>query len=207
MQRRIWQIGFKKCGSYSLYTALNKMGVRSVHDIKAGMEFCDQYRNGRELEVCLDNVETTRLERDKLGSFSGMFDGRYFECYKRLLHETEDLFLLNYREDTEAWITSVVKHVLTSRIGPTPRWERSTLNDVNTYKEREEYLHHIDSVPKHFHQTDNSNRLLQIDVTQPGDHYQDLADWLFPFMEVAIPDEPFPHVNASDLELNYRSNY
>ncbi|MCO6044734.1 hypothetical protein NG895_12525 [Aeoliella sp. ICT_H6.2] len=184
---KVFGIGLSKTGTTSLAAALRKLSIRIV-----------DYPNDARTQ---EQLETGDYELDVLRDSDGMTDTPAAYCFAQLDKTYPDsLFILTERENRDRWLES-----LRSQWETTDRWGkhhrqsakfayfiRCANYGVRCYvPERLKYAYerHSEEVRQYF--SDKPGRLLTLDITK-GDGWKQLCE----FLDMPIPDEPFPHANS-----------
>lgn len=172
---KVFCIGFHKTGTTTMKVALDALGYRVTGP--------DGVSN--------PNIESDvyDMARDLVSRFDAFQDNPWPIIYKFLdTTYPGSKFILTTR-DPQSWIESQKKHFGTDET-PMRKWIYGTgspIENEDIYIER--YISHNSEVVKYF---ENREDLLVMDLAQ-GDGWDKLCS----FLDMDIPDIPFPHANKS----------
>jgi hypothetical protein len=177
MMRKVFGIGFHKTGTKSLARALRQLGYRVT-----GSNWVHEPDIGRRVH---------RLAFELAERFDAFQDNPWPLLYRELdLRFPGSRFILTLRP-AEAWIRSVVRH-FGAESTPMRQWiygAGSPLGNEEIYLER--YARHNREVLEYFR--DRPGDLLVLHITD-GEGWEKLC----PFLGLAVPAVPFPHLNRSE---------
>ena len=180
IKQKVFCIGFHKTGTTSLASALTHLGYRV-----AGNQGVDDPDIANKVQAIADAL---------VGEYDAFEDNPWPILFKELDRKYPgNRFILTLRSP-ESWIQSQLKH-----FGSTETPMRQWIYGVGCPQGNEEiYLKRFEAhnreVLEYFQ--DRPNDLLVMDFTK-GDGWEKLCD----FLDVEVPDIPFPHFNkASDRE-------
>ena len=186
MKAKVFCIGFHKTGTTSLERALQKLGYR----VQGSFGTKDS-----DIATKLHEMAYAMVEQ-----YDAFEDNPWPILYKELDQRFPGSKFILTRRPTENWIRSQVKDFATTET-PMRRWiygEDAGCPEGNeeTYKAR--YERHNREVLDYFR--DRPDDLLVIDF--PND---DGWTRICPFLNVAIPREPFPHANKASLSRKIKN--
>ena len=174
-------VGFHKTGTTSLSTALKHLGYRVL---------------GPQVTAAgplLRNEQTDLLER--LQNFDACQDNPWPLLFRELdTRYPDSRFILSLRPLDE-WIQSVVNH-FGNRSTPMRQWiygQGSPIGHETIYIER--HRKHLEAIRAHF--LYRKKDLLEISLTA-GHGWAQLCS----FLNMPVPDIPFPHANRRQTEVN-----
>tara|TARA_R110002049_G_scaffold183741_2_gene351755 strand:- start:1890 stop:2435 length:546 start_codon:yes stop_codon:yes gene_type:complete len=173
----IFHIGLNKAGTTSLSAAVERLGIKSVHNWHAQASF-DKY-----LEKCQSPIAEL--------PYHAWFDVRAFERSYPVLDWLYPYakFIFTTRNKS-AWLQSRERHVLRNielKAAGTPRSNWLTI-DYDAWSREYDFKHNF--ATKYF--AGRMNKLLIINITA-GDGY----DVLCPFLGLPTLAEEFPRLNVS----------
>lgn len=183
MANRIFQIGFNKCGTRSLYMFFKRNGLKSIH-----------YDNGRIACTIFSNIAHGRPPLEGYDDYVFLSDMEYvtrvahFEAYTlfpQLAEAYPDAhFILNTR-DREAWINSRLKH----NDGKYKVQWRDALkldsDEALVDRWRADFDSHHDRVRAYF--ADQPERLIEFDLDRDGPEVLARAAPGYQFTRMEIP--------------------
>lgn len=180
MKQKVFCIGFHKTGTKSLGQALKTVGYRVTGP------------NGVKDDNIADNVYS--LVHELVKQYDAFQDNPWPIIYKDLDKQyPHSKFIYTYREP-QSWIKSLVSH-FGSKETAMRKWiygYGSPVGNEEVYLKR--FQDHHNDVAKYFQ---NRSKDLLIMNLEEGDGWEKLC----PFLGVASPAKPFPHINkASDRE-------
>jgi hypothetical protein len=183
---KIFCIGLNKTGTTSLDHAFQILGLKSVHYVgKEGNIKKIIARNQEQGNPLLKGIE----KYDAYSDWSYHTNLELFKEFDRLYPNSK--FILTIR-DLEGWLRSREKHVTRD-----PLHKKKLKKDPDNpwYKVDKEawtkdYHEHHKNVLEYF--KDRKQDLLVFDVTK-GDGW----DTLCPFLDMSVPEEPFPRANTA----------
>ncbi len=175
---KVFNIGFNKAGTSSLAVALNRLGIPTLHHKLQGKRLYEIIRaNQARGAKLLHGVEHYRGFSDFAGQlFFRLLDRQY----------PDSRFIVTNRE-LEAWLDSREAHVRRNLARPHYWGDFRTIDRPRWTRRREE---HLAAVRQHF--ATRPEALLILDIPG-GDGWNELCS----FLELPIPDEPFPRENVS----------
>ena len=187
MKNKVFCIGLNKTGTTSLNVALKILGFNSVHYIHNGKNIKnlieDNYLKGLDIMKGLEGVDAI-LDWNR--------EPHQFEIVKKLDEQYPNSKFIFTVRALESWLDSREKHVLRNqsnkRLNPKANITWLTVDrDLWT----KEYLEYTNNIKAHFTNRDSS--ILFIDIIK-GDGWELLC----PFLDLPIPNEPFPKVFLSE---------
>ena len=199
---RIWQLGFNKCGSTSLCTLFNRIGLPSVHSNRLGKLIARVHKQDptKSIDDVLSSIDTSELSdvARPASEIVGFFDGEYYQHYEWLSQDNaSDRFILNVR-DIEDWATSVMTHVLRNRI--CPELDPYMWRDFDSRREKKRHSETVSDIKNYF---GSSWQLLVIDVTRPGNHIKTICDWLR--IESSVDKMPKENTCCTHIKQIYKA--
>ena len=172
---KVFGIGLNKTGTDSLSSALNLLGIRSLHD------------TFRVREVLLYEKEKGLKLLSSLDGFQGFSDYPIWKIYKDLDKIYPDSrFILTIR-DLKSWLISREKHVIRNQNNP--HYKGNWL-EINKEEWIIEWKSHTKDVIEYF--KSRQKDLLIINICN-GEGWEKLC----PFLNLPAPILPFPHKNKS----------
>lgn len=186
---KIFCIGLNKTGTTSLHDAFMILGLRSVH-------YTDD--RGRNIQdVIKENYLSGKGILESLEHYDAISD--WIKGPSRLaFHEFDrqypgSRFILHTR-NLDAWLDSREKHVKRHiRLYEETKDPRITWRTIDRDGWKQEYERHHEDVTTYF--AGREGDLLVMDVTQ-GDGWEKLC----PFLQMDIPDHPFPTANQAHAQ-------
>ena len=173
----IFGIGLSKTGTTSLFAALAELGFRSA-----------TYRHLRGLG--LEEWFEGNFERDYLAEYDAATDLPLATFFPQLdARYSGSKFILTVRE-LDSWLKSAETHFTRPPATSFGRDVRLATYGITGYDElrfRHVYETHARNVGRHFRE--RPEQLLTMDLVG-GEGWEALC----PFLERAVPDTPFPHV-------------
>jgi len=179
--RKIFGIGLNKTGTYSLSRGLQILGFKSIH-----------YRSPKHQKliarVMLENIRNNRrpcYSMEYANAFTDFLAPATSRIYPRLDRAYPgSKFILTVR-DLDDWLLSREKHVNYNRDHPGYKGRWLTIDKEAWVKEWREHNAAVMEYFKNRHED-----LLIIDICN-GDGWEKLC----PFLDVEMPDSPFPRLN------------
>ena len=172
---RVFNIGLNRAGTTSLTSALNVLGVPTVHYLDGDTRLFDQIRaNQKRGRLLLDRFDP------KIRGFSDFAGHYFFATLDRQYPGSK--FILTVRE-MEAWLESRAWKVRRNQQRENYRYGFLNVNKEGWRKERENY----------------EAQLTRYFANRPGDFLKiDIAagegwDELCAFLDLEPPEEAFPH--------------
>lgn len=183
-KRKVFEIGVKKTGTSSLGGAFRilKYRVAAWHP--------DLYRHWKLTGECNKILEACE-------NYDMFEDGPWHDCDFRVLHEKypNALFIMMDR-DNESWLESLEKHeapYLNVNDIEADWLEQRWITDKDNYiKEMTEFKHtKYNTIREYF--KEYPDQFLEMNIFEDPDPMKTLCE----FLDVTVPDEPFPHNNKS----------
>lgn len=194
---RVFQIGFNKCGTASIFHYFNKCGFKSIHWDNGNLskKLKENYEDGKPLLQGYEEFQVftdmEHREDDQEAFYS------YQNFYKELdIQYPNSLFILNTR-NVDKWIASRLKH---------PNYLKRTmhstgLNEAQVIdKWREHFFNHINDVKSYFECKSN---LIQIDLDKdsPDKIYRE-----FKKRDIILSEKELPHQHKTASRNKKKSN-
>ena len=186
MKAKVFCIGFHKTGTTSLELALQKLGYRVTGSF--GTKDPDIAAKVHEMAYAM------------VPEYDAFEDNPWPVLYRELDERFPGSKFILTRRPTENWIRSQVKDFATTQT-PMRRWiygENAGCPEGNEDVYVARYERHNREVLEYF--KDRPDDLLVIDF--PND---DGWTRLCPFLDVHIPEEPFPHANKASLSRKLKN--
>lgn len=186
---KIFGIGLNKTGTTSLSRAVEILGYRSVHYVHRSTS--DRIERAILAGAPLHKYCWRPRIRYRVKRADAYLDVRAVEENFELLDKQYpgSRFILHTR-DLDDWLESREKHVLRNQQRHREGRYRGSWLTVNRKGWIREWHKHHERVRAYFE--DRTDDLLEIDITR-GHGWDELAH----FLDHAIPDVPFPHLNQS----------
>jgi MoaA/NifB/PqqE/SkfB family radical SAM enzyme len=186
--KKVFGIGMGRTGTKSLNSALNILGIKSLHDPNKVPELLN-YEKKNNLKIL-----------STLKEFQGFTDHPFNKIYKEVDKVyPNSKFILTVR-NLESWLISKKNHIIMHKHDP--RHGRN-LRKIKIDSWTERMKKHITEVKEYF--KNRPDDLLIIDVCK-GQGWEKLC----PFLDLPIPNQPFPHENPSykdyDLKVGWEIN-
>ena len=177
---KIIGVGFNKTGTTTLHKCCNVFGFKHK---TFSPTMCKYYFDG--------NLQAIYKVLDNLDSVE---DWPWALMFKELDQRYSDAkFILTVRKDSEAWWSSLEKH-LKIMSGVFPGMDQKIFGFDNPLKHKDEmiqkYEQHNQDVKKHFE--GRPEKLLKV-CWEKGDGWKELCE----FLNLEIPSSPFPHENKT----------
>ncbi|MFC1649231.1 sulfotransferase [Patescibacteria group bacterium] len=183
MKSRIFNIGFGKSGSSSLDVAMRILGYKCAHW---------KHKDERLLDIITRNQQNSKdllaglEEYDYLADFDG-------HKYYKLIDKTYpgSKYILTLR-NLDTWLVSMEKHVLRNQNNPDYKYDFLIIQKEKWAKFWKSYQRELVEYFKA-----RPNDFLTMNIVA-GDGW----DKLCAFLDVQIPNKPFPHTNkTNDFEM------
>jgi hypothetical protein len=186
MARKIFGIGLNKTGTKTLGECFGILGM--TRD-SCRPDLLAEYRAG--------NLAQVFQEIDRREAFE---DWPYPLLYKELLfrYGSDARFILTRRRDAATWLNSLKRHSL--RTNPTRHCRLLAYGYAYPHGVEAHHLafyaRHETEVRQFFVQQGAGRQLLDI-CWEDGNGWTELCA----FLELPVPDQPFPHTNKADVSL------
>jgi len=184
----VFNIGFNKCGTSSLATALNQAGIKTLHH-----QFTLK-QNGRQQKLRLVDFWRSNV-KNNLRPFQGLdqaiygFSDFYGEACFRELDKAYpgSKFILTIRP-LDDWLSSRVRHVEGNLKNPHYRGGFLTI-DIESWTRS--YTNHVETTHEYF--LNRKEDFLLLDIPS-GEGWEKLCG----FLSIPIPTSTFPWSNKSE---------
>jgi Sulfotransferase domain len=178
---KIFGIGLNKTATHSLCKGLRILNFKSLH-------YWSPKHKKLIAKIMLDNKVNGRVPFHGLDEYDAYTDF-FIESTTNIYQELDEAypgsrFILTVRE-LDSWLSSREKHVLANRNNPDYKGAWLTIDKRGW---TEQWRSHNHNVKEYF--KNRPGDLLMIDICK-GEGW----DKLCPFLNVPIPDDPFPHEN------------
>lgn len=176
---KLFGIGKSRTGTSSLHKAFEILGIDSIHRALSLTEHV-KYNIEQGFEKLLYGID----------GHKGFTDHPIDWLYKQLDEQYPgSLFIYTKRDDWESWLESMHSLPYHLKFGEIIRHD-DRINEEGQWLDW--YRYHERIVREHFKGRDD---YLEIDITQMKD---DSWEPICTFLEVDIPNEPFPHVGKAE---------
>jgi|AntRauTorckE5430_2_1112549.scaffolds.fasta_scaffold00173_1 hypothetical protein len=193
MKTKIFCVGLNKTGTSSLHVAFEMLGLKSVHwkddnGLNIKTKIGENFLNGINI---LDGIE-------RYDAFSDWDMGTSHQVFKEFDKQyPNSKFILNTR-DIGGWLDSREKHVKRNQQKKSENPDADiTWLTVDREAWKLQYERHHEEVYNHF--KERKSELLTFDVTK-GDGWEILC----PFLDLPIPQSPFPKANVASQKGTLR---
>jgi len=187
---KIFGIGFHKTGTTSLASALRMLGYDTVHG-----DSRKAAHGGDEGITLLKLIEAGNFNLPTLAHYQAFTDNPYFSIWKQLHILYPDARFILTERDEASWISSCLRYYRGRRIRPMRQWmfgehADPSSSDGAMHAWLDAYRHHNAAIHAHF--KGESEHFLILNVSS-GDGWEKLC----PFLEIAPPEKPFPHLKKA----------
>jgi hypothetical protein len=172
----IFNIGFNKSGSTSLCSALNYLGIPTLHYF---------YNNTTLEKITARNIKLKRKLFHSLdNNYLGFSDFSGEDYYKILFQQYPNSKFILTTRNIDDWLKSLINHKLNNRQINQFKIKKQTKILSKRYEEKSTEIRNFFS--------SNKDQFLEMKICE-GDGWESLC----PFLGLTIPNIPFPHKNKT----------
>lgn len=174
---KVFNIGLNRSGTTSLNSALTILGFKPLHF---------QYNQIRLYDIAINNLRLKRRTFYELDQqYNAFLDFAPYNFFHILDQQyPQSKFILTIR-DLESWLDSRERKVKANLEREDYKYYFTQVDRENWTKLREQF---VSNVTKYFHNRSKDFLIINIPA---GEGWEKLC----PFLDVSIPDLPFPHQN------------
>ena len=194
---KIFGIGFYTTGTTTLYDALRLLGYHTINGDKPG-----SYPDADDGATLLRQIQAGDYRLPTFDMFEAFTDNPYFTIWREIYALYPDAkYILTVREE-QRWIDSCVKFFRHRRMRPMREWMFGPhANPASSPQARQAWLDayraHNAAVREFF--ATRGQQYLELDPTREGKW-----DRLCAFLGAPIPEQPWPHANATRPDQPWR---